>query len=99
MTDLLDFATTHARKRDPQTSKDAAEGAERFAGGQCKIIMEHLDDRYPYAFSTEDLETALGFDCHRRIHDLSAAGLIVMAGHTILKSGLKGRTWRARGRE
>lgn len=91
------FEQSHARKDDPQTSKDAARQASVVAASHCFMILEALKAHGPMGKTR--LAAKTGIDhvavC-RRLADLKAANLALPTGDTE-KSGTNRdeRIWQA----
>lgn len=97
----IDFTGRRSRLNDPLTSHEAAERAERFAGGHFLKIRNFLDGIAPHAAHYIDIAAATGLDRHavgRRLKELGpeGAGLIEKAGIGKLPNGNKATLWRAR---
>lgn len=97
---LLDWRPeAHARTHDPATSKTAAQGAERFAKGHCKVILDWLKT-HPEGGTIDDIAEGTGFtsvQVARRTADLEDGGCAWASEREArpLRSGKLGRVWRA----
>lgn len=75
--DLLDWAETHARRGDPDTSHNAARASRGLASEHCRIIYDALRDIGPA--TADELAAFVDLDRYqirRRTADLQAAGKI-----------------------
>lgn len=94
----IDFdALTHARRSDPETSKDAASRVREFAAGQCAEILTMLHKYGP--LSPEQIAAKLAIDkvavC-RRLPDLQKASKARPTGLTVATiAGRRQRVWQA----
>ena len=91
----IDFTTSHSRRTDPATSKEAATAAEKFAKSHAGIILAALRE---YGACTKDELANLidlnGTQIARRLPDLFDAGLAKPTGQTrSSESGLQERVW------
>ena len=80
----------HARSRDPETSKDAAESMIETAPGLCGCILRSMKERGPGTFTT--IASRMGLppaQVWKRLSDLKRAGLIENTGKTLI-----GPSWR-----
>lgn len=94
----IDFsAFNHARRSDPETSKEAASRVREFAAGQCAEIL-YLLRRYG-PLSPEQLATLMAIDAYavrKRTADLQKAGKARPNGLTCATvSGRRQRIWEA----
>jgi len=101
MTDQLgiDFATTHARKRDPQTSKDAAKAAEKFANTHSGRVLACLLTFGPMTVDQIAKITGLqSQQVNKRLPDLERAEMALPTALTAKSnSGRDERLWVANG--
>tara|TARA_R110000803_G_scaffold149611_4_gene215040 strand:+ start:750 stop:1046 length:297 start_codon:yes stop_codon:yes gene_type:complete len=78
----INFATVHARKSDPITSKDAARNAEKFAGTHAghiyKLLTEYVEGTTDELASRSNKLTSA--QIARRMNDLVALGLVCPSG-------------------
>ena len=94
----IDFnAVSHARRGDPETSKEAASRLRSFAAGQCAEILMLLHKYGP--LSPEQIAAKLAIDkvavC-RRLPDLQKASKARPTGLTVATiSGRRQRIWEA----
>lgn len=99
MTQLaIDFeARTHARRADPETSKEAAARVREFAAGQCLAILSVLQKYGP--LGAEQIAGHLKIDAYavrKRLADLEDAGKAQpMPAFRRTASGRQERIWRA----
>ena len=94
----IDFdAASHARRSDPETSKDAAARVREFAGGHCSVILRLLNERGPMTCDEIAKHTHLmAHQINKRTADLYRAGKAMPTGETRLSaSGRSERVWRA----
>jgi transcription initiation factor IIE alpha subunit len=94
----IDFAeVTHARREDPETSKDAAKRVREFASGQCVAIRAVLRERG--RLGAEQIAAWLKLDAYavrKRLADLEHAGLAKpLPIHRQTASGRQERLWEA----
>ena len=97
--DLLDFARTHARATDPETSRAAASQAIGLAAAHRAKILAHLKSIRPSGAIYQDIASAIGLEPHavaRRLPELQQAGLAKPLDATALtRSGRQARLWAA----
>ena len=90
-------AVSHARRGDPETSKDAASRVREFAAGQCADILYLLRRYGPQ--SPEQLAAHMDIDAYsvrKRTADLEKAGKARPNGMTVpTVSGRRQRVWEA----
>ena len=88
---------THARRSDPETSKEAAGRVKEFAAGQCAAILAVLLEKGP--LGAEQIAAYLHIDAYavrKRLADLEHAGRArPLALHRVTASGRHERIWRA----
>lgn len=94
----IDFsAATHARRTDPETSKQAAARVREFASGQCAEILVLLR-RYG-AMTPEMIAAKMGIDAYavrKRLPELERSGMARPNGMTAPTiSGRSQRVWEA----
>ena len=94
----IDFnALTHARRTDPETSREAASRVREFASGQCAEIL-HLLKKYG-PMSPEQIAAHMAIDAYsvrKRTADLEKAGKARPNGMTCSTvSGRRQRIWEA----
>lgn len=94
----IDFDTvSHARRSDPETSKDSAARVREFAAGQCADILAVLRERG--RLGAEQIAAYLRIDAYavrKRLADLEHAGLArPIPLHRMTASGRKERFWEA----
>jgi len=86
---------SHARRSDPETSKDAAARVREFAAGQCADILAVLRERG--RLGAEQIAAYLRIDAYavrKRLADLEHAGLArPLPLHRMTASGRKERLW------
>ena len=92
---------TLARRRDPETSKAAAERVKEFAAGQHEIILKVLRDHCPC--TAHEIATYCRLEAHavgKRLGELETAGRIRVvlsaAGNAMTRltpSGRRARVW------
>lgn len=92
----IDFDTvSHARRSDPETSKDSAARVREFAAGQCADILAVLRERG--RLGAEQIAAYLRIDAYavrKRLADLEHAGLArPLHLHRVTASGRKERLW------
>ena len=95
---ILDFSK-RARRSDPETSKDAARKAAKFASGHWKMIRECLEDALPWSMHYMAIAEKTGLEKHavaRRLSELESVGLIEKFGTTHLRNGNRATLWRAK---
>lgn len=90
-------AASHARRGDPDTSKEAAGRVREFAAGQCAAILAVLREKGP--LGAEQIAAYLHIDAYavrKRLADLEHAGqAFPLALHRVTASGRHERIWRA----
>ena len=94
----FDFSK-RARKSDPDTSKDAALKASKFASGHWRLIRECLENALPWSMHFQAIAEKTGLEEHavaRRLKELETAGLIERNGTTHLRNGNRATLWRAK---
>ncbi len=89
---------THARRHDPETSKDAATRVREFASGQCAEILFLLNKYGPQ--SPEQIAAHMAIDAYsvrKRLSDLEHASKARPNGMTCSTvSGRRQRIWEAK---
>lgn len=94
----IDFsAATHARRTDPETSKQAAARVREFASGQCAENLALLRKYGP--MSPEQIAAHMNIDAYsvrKRTADLEKSGKARPNGMTVpTVSGRRQRVWEA----
>jgi predicted ArsR family transcriptional regulator len=94
----IDFdAIPHARRSDPETSKEAARRVREFARGQCAAILAVLQKRGP--LGAEQIAAYLKIDAYaarKRLADLEHAGMAKpLPMQRVTASGRHERIWEA----
>ena len=88
---------SHARRGDPETSKEAAGRVREFAAGQCAAILAVLREKGP--LGAEQIAAFLNIDsyqCRKRLSDLEHAGKAQpLPMQRVTASGRHERIWRA----
>lgn len=93
-----DFARTHARAGDPETSHEAAAKAPSLARQHQRVILDHLFSIAPRDANMEEIGDATGIEKHaigRRLSELFRDGLIMPVSRRTMRTGRDGRTWQA----
>ncbi len=76
-----------ARRSDPETSKAAAQAAERFAGGHCRLILDALAAE---PGTKDEIAARCGLteqQVARRMAKLKAVGAVLEVGEAVSPSG------------
>ena len=94
----IDFSpVSHARRGDPETSKEAAGRVREFAAGQCAAILAVLRERGP--LGAEQIAAYLNIDSYavrKRLSDCEHAGKAQpLPMQRVTASGRHERIWRA----
>ena len=94
----IDFpAVSHARRGDPETSKEAAGRVREFAAGQCAAILAVLREKGP--LGAEQIAAYLNIDSYavrKRLSDCEHAGKAQpLPMQRVTASGRHERIWRA----
>lgn len=94
----LDWVSTHYRRRDPETSRDAAKSMESAASTLAMVILATLKNHGPATQS--EIAQRLALQAHqvnKRTADLKNAGLIQAAGTRMGPSGRQQSVWECCG--
>lgn len=94
--DLFSFATTHARRVDPDTSHDAAARAESLAAQHGNMIAGYLKSILPAGATVEQIGNGVGLDSHRvgkRMKELAIDNRAHHDGVRMMSTGREGRVW------
>jgi Mn-dependent DtxR family transcriptional regulator len=94
----IDFSpVSHARRCDPDTSKEAASRVREFAAGQCAAILAVLREKGP--LGAEQIAAYLSiepYSTRKRLADLEHAGRAKpLPMQRVTASGRHERIWRA----
>ena len=91
----FDFAEPAARRRDPETSKQAAAQAKELASRHYRTILACLEAHGPAGKDRiASLTSLTGVACCRRTVELERAGLIRQTGRVVTSiAGRKEREW------
>lgn len=95
---LFDFAATHARRVDPDTSHDAAVCAESLAAQHGNMIAGYLKSILPAGATVEQIGIGVGLDSHRvgkRMKELAIDNRVRHEGVRMMSTGREGRIWFA----
>jgi len=90
-----DFAITHARSTDPETSHKAAGAARALAQQHQQMILRAMSD-VSGGMTISDLAALTGLDKHavaRRMPELERDGCVYWSGERPMPTGRKGRVW------
>lgn len=95
---LLDWATTHARTNDPETSHAAASKSQELARRHHIMIYARLREVFPGGLTYEEIANGIGLEKHcvgKRMVELQRDGHARTEGERLLSSGRRGRIWIA----
>lgn len=95
---LLDWATTHARRTDPETSHAAAARSHELARLHHVMIYARLCEVFPVGLTYEEIADGIGLEKHcvgKRMIELERHGHARTEGERMLSSGRRGRIWIA----
>lgn len=98
MTDLFEFARTHARRSDPDTSKSAAGKAAKLSHLHRVAILTWLRTIAPKGGTIEQIAAGTGLHkvaVARRMGELASDKAAHPGGTAMLSTGRPGRIWFA----
>lgn len=92
----IDFSAPAARRRDPETSHQAAAQAKELAARHNRVILYVLREHGPRGKDgIAQLAMLEGVQVARRLSELHKAGKVIPTGETVLSDTGRGeRVWR-----